>query len=154
MKYTLGTVCKLKEINFEIVIIGYNGKSLSSDYVYEYIGCLYDEGFTVDDRLYRFNKEHIEQILFEGYNKINEEKTLVNQEILYNEKSVVNQEINQEVKQEENTASGNEDEYIFDENGVLVEIRKAKQEPVTETAPSLQVSSSPVTLQSIDIDNM
>lgn len=161
MKYTLGTICKLKGIDFEIVIIGYNGKSLSSNYVYEYIGCLYDEGFTGNDKLFRFNKEHIERILFEGYNKskIFEEKQLLNQEAVQNENKrlEVNQEEKTETMSNSNLAINNEngeDEYIFDENGVLVEIRKAKQESTIETISSLQVSSSPVILQNIDIDSM
>ena len=49
MMYTLGTVCKLKGIDLDILIIGYNGKSPTNGYVYEYVGCLLDEGYIDSD---------------------------------------------------------------------------------------------------------
>lgn len=134
MKYTLGTICKLNGIDFEIIIIGYNGKGLSSDYVYEYVGCLYNEGFTGADKLYRFNQEHIEKVLFEGYKGVKQDS------------------------QEVASASGDKDEYIFDENGVLVEVKKAKvpsnQVNTNQQNTNQQNTNQQVTLQSIDIDSM
>lgn len=147
MKYTLGTVCKLKEIDLEIIIIGYNGKSSSNNYVYEYVGCLLNEGFTTSEKLYRFNSEHIDTVLYEGYNKNQNNNSII--------ETPINNNINQEVKTE-NTSNNNtiEEEYIFDENGVLVEIRRPKQE-VAENQPTSQASSSPVvTLENIDINNI
>jgi len=147
MKYTLGTVCKLKGIDLEILIIGYNGKGTSNDYVYEYIGCLLSEGFTNNEKLYRFNTEHIETILYEGYNKSNiNNKDNVNNPIIPEKK---------EEHQEETSPNEQKEEYIFDENGVLIEIKRPEpKQEVAESKAVQQVNNTPVTLESIDINNL
>lgn len=148
MKYTLGTVCKLKGIDLEILIIGYNGKSSSNDYVYEYIGCLADEGFINSEKIYRFNSEHIDTVLYDGYKK--------NVNLVPTE-TVNNAPVMNEKKEETQPNSNNtqEEQYIFDENGVLVEIiRPEPKQEVAETQPVVQENTTPVTLQSIDINNI
>ena len=140
MMYTLGTVCKLKGIDLDILIIGYNGKSPTNGYVYEYVGCLLDEGYIDSDRLYRFNKEHIGTLLYEGYNRNQTIKNNIEQVSVSVQDSSQEQDVTKE-------------EYIFDENGVLVEIRRPKvaQETVEN---KIQTGNAPVILENIDIDNL
>ena len=142
MKYTLGTVCKLKGIDLEIIIIGYNGKGTSSDYIYEYTGCLLNEGYINSDKLYRFNGEHIETILFEGYTKKESAPQI---------SIPVQNEATIEEKQE-STSNSDKEEYIFDENGVLIEIRRPEPKEEVKEVKSEQVE--PITLESIDINNL
>lgn len=65
--YPIGTVVKLKGNDIEIVINGYKRKEPESGIVYDYIGVHAQYGMSLDSHIIFFNEDHIEYVIFEGY---------------------------------------------------------------------------------------
>ena len=64
----VGSIILLKEGNHRLMIIGYCQKLLSQpEKVYDYVGCLFPEGFISADRNYLFNRDQIDKIYHVGY---------------------------------------------------------------------------------------
>lgn len=64
----IGTVCILKDVKKKIMIIGHLARLYKfKNKVYDYMGCLYPEGFFSSDKNMLFNKEDIEKVLYKGY---------------------------------------------------------------------------------------
>lgn len=64
----IGTVVLLKEATKTIMITGYlpteEGKN---NKIYDYIGCLYPEGYLSSDQNLLFNQNQIDKVFFVGY---------------------------------------------------------------------------------------
>lgn len=71
----IGSIVRLHHGTLDIMIIGryplYDKKGTIG--YFEYVACLYPLG-TVDEKLYYFNHENIDQIVFEGYTNEKEEE--------------------------------------------------------------------------------
>ena len=69
----IGTVVLLKNGNKKLTIFGRrqvrNGEKLE----YDYIACLYPEGYINDNFRYLFNNEDIETVVYRGYSDAEEE---------------------------------------------------------------------------------
>lgn len=64
----IGTVVRLKNGTKRMMIIGFMATISADDSkVYDYIGCLYPEGFLSVDNMLLFQHEQIEQIYNEAY---------------------------------------------------------------------------------------
>ena len=66
----IGTVCLLKDSQKRVMIIGFCGYSNDKEEdgkVYDYIGCVYPEGFISSNINLLFNHEQIETIYSLGY---------------------------------------------------------------------------------------
>ena len=64
----IGTVCLLKDAKKRVMIIGFCGTSdETKGEVYDYVGCIYPEGFVSTDINLLFNHDKIEKIYFLGY---------------------------------------------------------------------------------------
>ena len=64
----VGSVVLLKEGTHRVMIIGYCQKLLSQpDNLYDYVGCLFPEGFISAERNYLFNREQIDKVYHVGY---------------------------------------------------------------------------------------
>lgn len=62
-----GSVVMLKEGNHRLMVTGYAQKLQGSDEVYDYVGCLWPEGFTAPDQNIVFNQDAVETVYFIGY---------------------------------------------------------------------------------------
>ena len=60
----LGTVIKIKDVKKYIMIVG--KKATYSDYIFDYVGVYYPEGFGTQDTMLPFNNKAIEKIIFIG----------------------------------------------------------------------------------------
>lgn len=65
--YPIGTAVKLTGIDTELVITGYARKDADSGAFYDYAGIHAAYGMSVSTDIIFFNEEHIEEILFRGY---------------------------------------------------------------------------------------
>lgn len=64
----IGTVCLLKNAKKRVMIVGFCGTSEEvNNEVYDYVGCVYPEGFISKDVNLLFNHDQIEKIYFLGY---------------------------------------------------------------------------------------
>ena len=64
----VGSVVMLQKGNHRVMIIGYCQKLLSQpDKIYDYVGCLFPEGFISAEKNYLFNREQIETVYHVGY---------------------------------------------------------------------------------------
>lgn len=64
----IGSVVLLKGGNHRLMIMGYAQKMADrEDTVFDYVGCLYPEGFMGPDQNYLFNRDQIEKIYNVGY---------------------------------------------------------------------------------------
>lgn len=129
MKYNIGTICKIKNSDIKVVIIGYNGNPVPGNHLYDYVGCLYPEGYTSAERLCFFDNNHIGNIVFNGYAE----------------------------KQENENNDVVTSLYTFDENGVLIslqtnnnKVQKNNQE--SNQNKTLENKNEP--LKSIDISSI
>lgn len=78
MKYEkylpLGSVIFLKDKNKKIMITGFTAMSSEgNDSIFDYIGCLYPEGFMASDKMVLFNHEDIQKVYCLGYSDEEEE---------------------------------------------------------------------------------
>lgn len=62
----VGSVVMLKGGKKRIMVTGFACKTVDSDKVYDYCGCLYPEGFIASDQNLLFDHEQIENISFIG----------------------------------------------------------------------------------------
>ena len=77
MKISIGTICEIKNSNIKVMVIGCNKKvSQTLEHTFEYVGCLYPEGYTSVEKLCFFDGVHIEKVIFRGYDE-NREKILM-----------------------------------------------------------------------------
>ena len=67
----IGTVCKIKEKNVEVMIIGYFDVDKNTKVVKDYKAVVYPYGVLNLDYYYTFNEKDIEKVLFEGYHNLN-----------------------------------------------------------------------------------
>jgi len=64
----VGSVVLLEGGNHRLMIIGYCQKLLSQpDKIYDYVGCLFPEGFISAEKNYLFNREQIDKVYHVGY---------------------------------------------------------------------------------------
>lgn len=64
----VGSVVMLQRGKHRVMIIGYCQKLLSQpDRIYDYVGCLFPEGFISAEKNYLFNREQIEKVYHVGY---------------------------------------------------------------------------------------
>lgn len=64
----VGSVVMLQQGNHRVMIIGYCQKLLSQpEKIYDYVGCLFPEGFISAEKNYLFNREQIETVYHVGY---------------------------------------------------------------------------------------
>jgi hypothetical protein len=72
----IGTICKINNIDKEIMIIGYVPIKNEKE-IFDYSGCLYPEGVLSPEGIIAFNNNDIKEILIQGadtpqYKKFNE----------------------------------------------------------------------------------
>ena len=138
MKISIGTICEIKNSNIKVMVIGYNKKvSQTLEHTFEYVGCLYPEGYTSVEKLCFFDGVHIEKVIFRGYDE-NRENTLPN------------------VKESEKDTDVEKTLYTFDKNGVLLSIKSNNSEKsnYSEKSKSIQNQVQNITLENIDISNI
>ena len=64
----IGSVVILKEARHRMMIIGYCQKKLDQkEKIFDYVGCLYPEGYISADQCYLFNCEQIDKVYHVGY---------------------------------------------------------------------------------------
>lgn len=64
----IGSVVLLKEASKTIMITGYLQKEVgNNNKFYDYVGCLYPEGYLASNKNLLFNHDQIDKILFVGY---------------------------------------------------------------------------------------
>jgi len=63
----IGTVVKLKELNYEVMVYGYFVKDLKKKKLFIYSGQLYPYGLINFDFQINFNPQDVEKIIFVGY---------------------------------------------------------------------------------------
>lgn len=64
----VGSVVLLKEGNHRVMIIGYCQRLVNQpEKVYDYVGCLFPEGYLSAERNYLFNREQIDTVYSVGY---------------------------------------------------------------------------------------
>lgn len=64
----VGSVVLLQQGKHRVMIIGYCQKLLSQpDQVYDYVGCLFPEGYINAEQNYLFNREQIDKVYHVGY---------------------------------------------------------------------------------------
>ncbi|WP_166244938.1 DUF4176 domain-containing protein [Paenibacillus turpanensis] len=72
----IGSIVLLREGTKKLMIIGRFQKLLSSAETYDYIGCLYPEGYLKPDQNYVFNHDAIAEVVHEGYSNEEEQAFL------------------------------------------------------------------------------
>jgi hypothetical protein len=70
----LGSVVRLKDGKKNIMIYGRRQRDLKEGKIYDYIACLHPEGNLNEQFMYLFNREHIAEVLFMGYQDEDEAK--------------------------------------------------------------------------------
>ncbi|MBP3646285.1 MAG: DUF4176 domain-containing protein [Clostridia bacterium] len=64
----VGSVVMLKEGTHRVMIIGYCQKMVAEPQkLYDYVGCLFPEGYLSADKNYLFNRDQIDQVFHFGY---------------------------------------------------------------------------------------
>ena len=63
----IGSVVLLKKSEKELMIYGRKQIHLNSGMEFDYIGCLYPEGYITDEFSFFFNHSDISEILFKGF---------------------------------------------------------------------------------------
>ena len=63
--FPLGTVVLLKEATKSLIIIGIMQQDDEGN-VYDYIACMFPEGYIDDETFFLFNQEDIEKVIFVG----------------------------------------------------------------------------------------
>jgi hypothetical protein len=67
MLLPIGSVVLLKNGTKKLMIYGRKQKLAAENTVYDYVGCLYPEGYINPDYSYVFNHEDIAVVIFTGY---------------------------------------------------------------------------------------
>lgn len=68
----IGSVVLLKEAKKRIMVYGRKMKSKDDDQEYDYIGCLYPEGYLESDDVILFNHDQIQMVYFIGFQDLEE----------------------------------------------------------------------------------
>lgn len=63
----LGSVVLLKGTDKPLMIYGRRQIHLESGQEFEYLGCLYPEGYITDDLSFFFNRDDVAKVICEGY---------------------------------------------------------------------------------------
>lgn len=69
----LGSIVRLKGASKKVMIYGRAQIARESGKMYDYLACLYPQGFVKADLLLGFNEDQIEEVLFTGYADAEEE---------------------------------------------------------------------------------
>ncbi|WP_054957443.1 DUF4176 domain-containing protein [Paenibacillus dakarensis] len=70
-----GSIIRLKEGSKKLVIYGRKQIMLTEPVrTFDYIGCLYPEGYINPDYTYAFNQQDIEEVIFVGFSDEEEEQ--------------------------------------------------------------------------------
>lgn len=72
----IGAIIKLKDAKVSLMIVGYLPKGIDNKQK-DYMGVIYPQGITSLNDIRAFNKEDIEEILFNGYEKSKLFKNLI-----------------------------------------------------------------------------
>ncbi|MCA1321617.1 DUF4176 domain-containing protein [Bacillus tianshenii] len=75
-----GTIILLKGETKKLMIYGRKQRLEGSDLVYDYLGCLYPEGYIDPAHSYVFNHDDIETVVFQGF--MDEEEARFSTEVL------------------------------------------------------------------------
>ncbi len=70
----IGSIILLKNGNKKLMIYGRFQMNLENGQIYDYVGCLYPEGNISAEYSFLFDNKDINEIVFEGYKDIDEEK--------------------------------------------------------------------------------
>lgn len=65
--HPIGTVVRLREGEKRLVIIGRFQTLLSTEEVYDYVGCLYPEGYLKPEQSFVFNHDAIAEVVHRGF---------------------------------------------------------------------------------------
>lgn len=63
----IGTIVKIKNCNYKIIIVGYNGINQHKNLTFDYVGFVYPYGFLERKNTLLFNADIIENIYYMGY---------------------------------------------------------------------------------------
>lgn len=72
MLYPNGTVVQLKQASKKLVIYGRKQLRLQDQIQYDYVGCLYPEGYCGPQTSVFFNHGDIAELIFKGYQDVDE----------------------------------------------------------------------------------
>ena len=72
----IGSVVRLQGGERPLMVYGRKHKDVDSGIEYDYLGCLYPEGYISQDFTYLFNHEIIEDTLFTGFSNEREQELL------------------------------------------------------------------------------
>jgi len=72
MLYPIGSIVLLKGANKKLCIYGRKQIQLSTNTLYDYIGCIYPEGFIDENNSYLFNHSDIDTVIYEGFKNYEE----------------------------------------------------------------------------------
>ena len=64
---SIGSIVKLKKIDFDIMIIGFCVKAKDEEKIYDYLGCMYPVGLISKDEYLFFNHDDIDRVIYLGY---------------------------------------------------------------------------------------
>ena len=70
----LGSIVTLKEENKKLMIMGHTQQNIQEQAFYDYIACLWPDGYIDQDHCYVFNHEDIDSLYFIGLQNIEEFK--------------------------------------------------------------------------------
>lgn len=73
----IGSIITLKDGERSLMIMGRFHRNLEDGNIYDYAACLYPDGYQGGNTYFLCNHEHIEQILYQGYQ--NEEEMIYRQ---------------------------------------------------------------------------
>ena len=68
-----GSVVRLKDGEKKLMTIGILVKNSQTNQTFDYISCLYPEGFISPDNMYLFNNEDIEEVHYMGFSDAEEQ---------------------------------------------------------------------------------
>lgn len=123
--FPVGTVCKIKDTEHKVMIVGYFYKNNSADKIYDYCACPHPEGLMANSSKYLFDHEQVEQVYALGY--MNEAAIEYN----YALKELISQNNQQTIPNLQFSPNG---VVVADENEVFS----------TETAPKLRFNENGV----------
>lgn len=63
----VGSVVMLREGEHRVMVTGYAQRLIDGDKLYDYVGCLWPEGFTAADQNILFDQDNVQTVYFLGY---------------------------------------------------------------------------------------
>ena len=83
----IGSVVLLKDASKKIMITGFlSVDENDQETIYDYVGCVYPEGFLKSSQILLFNHDQIDKVFFEGY--INDEQIAFSKKLIEFEKGI------------------------------------------------------------------